>query len=148
MKNLFLKRTLELKTLNLHYHKENFIFTGLVDPHEVPELIAAMDILVHASYREGLARALPQALISGVPAISYDVDGAREVVLDGTTGCLIPAGDVAGIAEAMLKLVADPKMREKYGQQGRVRFAEQFRHQEMTRQIRQLYEDVLSQKRG
>ncbi len=132
-----------------HYGlEENFIFTGLVDPHAVPELIAAMDILVHASYREGLARALPQALISGVPAISYDVDGAREVVLDGTTGCLIPAGDVAGIAEAMLKLVADPKMREKYGQQGRVRFAEQFRHQEMTRQIRQLYEDVLSQKRG
>ncbi len=45
-----------------------------------PALIGAMDVLVHASLREGLARALPQALIAGKPVVSYDVDGAREVV--------------------------------------------------------------------
>ena len=57
---------------------QHFVFTGLVPPSHVPSLIGAMDALVHTSYREGLARALSQTLISGRPVISYDVDGARE----------------------------------------------------------------------
>ena len=56
-----------------------------------PALIGAMDVLVHASLREGLARALPQALIAGKPVVSYDVDGAREVVVSGETGLLAGA---------------------------------------------------------
>ncbi|MCE5268233.1 MAG: glycosyltransferase, partial [Planctomycetaceae bacterium] len=48
---------------------DHFQFTGLVPPERIPELIAAMDIVVHASLREGLARVLPQALISGRPAV-------------------------------------------------------------------------------
>ena len=63
-----------------------FHFTGLVKPVEIPGLIGAMDLLVHTSLREGLARALPQALLAGKPVISYDVDGAREVVITNETG--------------------------------------------------------------
>ncbi len=70
--------------------KEYFCFAGLVPPQRIPEYLGAMDILVHTSLREGLARALPQALISGVPVVSFDVDGAREVVLSGQTGFLYP----------------------------------------------------------
>ncbi|HVT79790.1 MAG TPA: glycosyltransferase, partial [Phycisphaerae bacterium] len=55
--------------------------TGLVPPAEVPRLVPTMDVLVHPSYREGLARALPQALLAGVPVISYDCDGAAEVCI-------------------------------------------------------------------
>ena len=68
-----------------------FVFTGLVPPARVPELIQASDIIVHASYWEGLARVLPQALIAGKPVVSYDVDGAREVVIPGETGYLLAA---------------------------------------------------------
>ncbi len=57
--------------------QDHFVFTGLVPPSEIPALIGAMDALVHTSFREGLARALPQALIAGRPVISYDVDGAQ-----------------------------------------------------------------------
>jgi glycosyltransferase involved in cell wall biosynthesis len=64
---------------------DHFVLTGLVAPHEIPAHIAAMDVLVHCSLREGLARALPQALIAARPVISYDVDGAREVVIPGET---------------------------------------------------------------
>src|SRR5262245_15446860 len=70
----------EIASVGLATH---FVFTGLVPPERVPELIAAMDIVVHASLREGLARVLPQALIAGKPVVSYDIDGAREVVLPG-----------------------------------------------------------------
>src|SRR6185437_7566910 len=57
-----------------------FHFVGLVPPARIPELLGAMDAVVHPSLREGLARVLPQALLVGRPVISYDVDGAREVV--------------------------------------------------------------------
>ncbi len=71
-----------------------FQFTGLVPPERIPELLAATDIVVHASLREGLARVLPQALIAGKPVVSYDVDGAREVVISDETGFLIPPRNI------------------------------------------------------
>lgn len=121
-----------------------FVFTGLVPPSEIPAYISAMDILVHASLREGLARALPQALIAGKPAISFDVDGAREVVINGATGCLVPAKDIAGLAKAMVLLGADRELRARYGAEGAKRFTEQFRHETMTERIREIYERVLN----
>lgn len=125
----------------------HFQFTGLVPPSEIPALLGAMDIVVHASLREGLARVLPQALIAGKPAVSYDVDGAREVVITGETGILVPPQDVAGLAAALAKLAADPALRERLGATGRDRFTDQFRHQHMTAELRALYERILSEKR-
>ena len=55
-----------------------FILTGLVPPERVPQLVNAMDVLVHPSRREGLARALPQGALAGNPVIAYDIDGNRE----------------------------------------------------------------------
>ncbi|MEM8910136.1 MAG: glycosyltransferase family 4 protein [Planctomycetota bacterium] len=121
----------------------HFVFAGLVDPSRVPALIGGMDVLVHASYREGLARALPQALLAGKPVVSYDVDGAREVAIDGVTGRLVPAGDINGLANAMTMLASDADRRQQYGRAGQSRFLEQFRHQTMTRYIRQIYQETL-----
>jgi glycosyltransferase involved in cell wall biosynthesis len=123
---------------------DRFVFTGLVPPEEIPCLIGAMDILVHVSLREGLARALPQALIAGKPVVSYDVDGAREVVLSGETGFLVEPQSVAPLAEAIGKLAADSDLRARLGSQGRARFTDQFRHETMTRRLRELYCQVLS----
>ena len=122
----------------------HFLFTGLVPPAEIPKWIGAMDVLVHTSLREGLARALPQALIAGRPAISYDVDGAREVVLDRVTGRLLPPCSVAPLTEALVELAETPELREQWGRAGRERFTEQFRHQTMTRQLHQLYQQLLA----
>ena len=127
---------------------EHFRFTGLVPPDRVPELIAAMDIVVHASLREGLARVLPQALIAGRPVVSYDIDGAREVVLPGQTGYLIPPLDTAGLARAILDLAADPALRRRLGSEGRERFTEVFRHERMTAEVRDLYQRLLGRVQG
>lgn len=126
--------------LSNHFH-----FTGLVPPQQIPELIGAMDLVVHASLREGLARVLPQALIAGKPVISYDIDGAREVVLPGETGYLLAPRDVAAMAQALAELASDAALRERLGDEGQARFTEQFRHQTMTAQIRALYERLLAQ---
>jgi glycosyltransferase involved in cell wall biosynthesis len=125
-----------------------FQFTGLVPPERIPELIAATDMVVHASLREGLARVLPQALISGKPVVSYDIDGAREVVIPDQTGFLIPPLDVDGLAFAMKSLAADPALRERFGLEGRRRFSDVFRHEHQAEQLHRLYLEVLGRKKG
>jgi glycosyltransferase involved in cell wall biosynthesis len=123
---------------------DRFVFTGLVPPDQVPKFVGAMDVLVHTSLREGLARALPQALIAGKPAISYDIDGAREVVLNKKTGFLIPPKQVDLLAAAMIQLANSRDMRVEMGMKGREMFTEQFRHNSMTRHIRELYIRLLA----
>jgi glycosyltransferase involved in cell wall biosynthesis len=125
-----------------------FQFAGLVEPEQIPAMLGAMDIVVHASLREGLARVLPQALIAGKPVISYDIDGAREVVIDGQTGVLLPPESVDELAAAVCRLAADPALRARLGAEGRRRFAQAFRHEHMTEKLRQLYEHILSSKKS
>ena len=123
--------------------RDAFILTGLVPPDTIPELLNGADAVIHPSLREGLARVLPQSLLVGRPAISYDVDGAREVVTPDT-GVLLRPRDLDGLSEAVLRLAADPALRERLGQEGRRRFADQFRHETMTAQLRSLYERLLA----
>ncbi|MEK0426880.1 MAG: hypothetical protein RJB11_2971 [Planctomycetota bacterium] len=131
----------EIASMGLQNH---FIFTGLVPPHEIPDLIGAMDILMHVSLREGLARALPQALLAGKPVISYDIDGAKEVVIEDQTGILLPPKSIQPLGDAILKLANDADLRTRLGLQGRLLCQERFGHQSMTKQIRRLYEQILS----
>lgn len=126
---------------------DRFIFTGLVPPTRIPELIHAMEIVAHTSQWEGLARVLPQGLIAGKPVVAYDVGGAREVVLPGATGFLLPRDSVEPLSGAIIKLAQSEELRIKYGTEGRRRFTDQFRHQTMTRRIREVYESVLRKSR-
>lgn len=123
--------------------KDHFVFTGLVPPDKIPELIHAMDIVVHTSQWEGLARVLPQGLLAGKPVVSYDIDGAPEVVIPNETGFLVPRDGFETLTSSLLILADDPQLRTRMGQTGRERFTDQFRHQTMTRRIREVYEQVL-----
>jgi glycosyltransferase involved in cell wall biosynthesis len=123
--------------------RDRFVFAGLVPPTRVPELIHAMDIVVHTSVWEGLARVLPQGLIAGKPVVSYAIDGAGEVVIPEETGLLVPPRSIEELADALVRLVADEALRARFGATGRARFTEQFRHQTMTRRIRAVYAEVL-----
>ncbi len=125
---------------------EIVLFLQVVSPSEIPRYVSAMDVLVHTSLREGLARALPQALLSGnLPSVRCR--GAREVVINGSTGCLVPAQDVSGLAEAMLELGSDADKRDRFGRAGRVLCSEtDFELESMTRQIRTVYERILASK--
>ncbi|HEX5105748.1 MAG TPA: glycosyltransferase family 4 protein, partial [Pirellulaceae bacterium] len=133
----------QIDAAGLHEH---FRFAGLVPPSDIPQHIGAMDLLVHASLREGLARALPQALIAGKPVVSYDVDGAREVAIADQTGFLV-APQWQNLVQPLIALAADADLRKRLGSEGRRRFTDQFRHEFMTQRIRELYERVLNQPR-
>ena len=119
--------------------ERNFVFTGLVRPDEVPPLIGIMDLLVHLSRREGLARALPQALAAGKPVLAYDCDGANEICLDQTTGFLVPAGKTEQVADRVLRLAREPGLRAQFGARGKALVESRFSVDKMVNDLDALY---------
>jgi glycosyltransferase involved in cell wall biosynthesis len=119
--------------------EKNFIFTGLVPPSEVPRYVGIMDSLVHLSLREGLPRALPQALAAAKPIVAYDCDGACEVCLDGETGFLIQPGDLKNLTEKIIRLANNDALRRKLGESGQNFVREHFLVEGMVDAIYNLY---------
>jgi glycosyltransferase involved in cell wall biosynthesis len=98
-----------------------------------------MDCLAHLSSREALSRALPQALATGKPVVAYDFDGADEICLDGETGFLVRAGDVATVTKRLLQLANDAPLRERLGRRGQEFVREHFTVEHMVDAIYALY---------
>lgn len=122
---------------------DRFVFAGLVPPAEVCRYTALMDVLVHLSLREGLPRTVVQALASAVPAVGFALDGTPEVIEDGVTGRLCPAGDAGAVAQAVVGLLLDPSARRRMGAAGRDRVRNQFCWRRMADIIEQEYLDGL-----
>ena len=120
---------------------ERFRLTGLLPPEEIPAVMHATDILVHCSLREGLARTLPQAMLASRPVISFDIDGAREVV-DHETGILLPPKDTPGLIESVKLLAEHKQLRDKLGQAGRQRCRQRFDWRTMVNQIEEVYQRI------
>lgn len=122
---------------------DRFVLTGLVPPAQVPDLIHASDIVIDMSDWGGIARSMPQALLACKSVVASDADGTREVVVTGETGFLVPPGDAESLASALSQLAGDPMLRARLGQNGRARFQDIFRHETMTRRIREVYQSVI-----
>lgn len=133
----------ELSRLGL---RDRVHLTGLVPPGQVATMLAGMDLLVHASQWEGLPRAAVQALLMQVPVVSFDIDGAPEVVRPGETGELVPLNDTVGLAAAMIRLAQDAAMRQRYGAAGRLLCLERFDATRMVEQLELIYREVLREK--
>ncbi len=123
---------------------KNLRFLGLVPPGRIPTILGASDAAVHASYREGLARVLPQALLAGVPVVSYEVDGAPEALQTGEGGVLVPPGDVPALTVALLDLLTHRRRWQRLARQRGDAIAERFRAATMVREILALYRRLLS----
>jgi glycosyltransferase involved in cell wall biosynthesis len=128
--------------------EDRVVLTGLVPPDEIPGLMRAMDVLAHPSYREGLPRTVPQALLAGTAAIAYAVDGAPEVIEDGVTGRLVEAGDTVGLREAVAWMAEDPDRRAATARAGRERCRDEFSAEHMVRALESLYMRTLERIRG
>lgn len=115
--------------------------TGLVPPEQIPAILHASDVVVHCSLREGLARALPQGMLAGRPVVSFDIDGAREVV-DRETGVLVPVKDVEALVEALRRMIRNPDLRFLLGSTGRDRAKRLFDHKVMVEKIEKVYERI------
>lgn len=78
------------------------------------------------SYREGMPRALLEAAACARPVVTTDVIGCREAIIDGQTGILVPVCDSDALAQALLRLMDDPALRERMGNAGRERAIREF----------------------
>jgi glycosyltransferase involved in cell wall biosynthesis len=121
---------------------ENCVFTGLVQPFQIPGLTGIMDALVHLSRREGLARALPQALAAARPIVAYDCDGANEVCLQNETGFLVKPGDLGELTQRLAQLANDSPLRERLGQRGQQLVREWFPVERMVDELDALYQQL------
>jgi len=124
--------------------KDKVIATGLVPPERVPAMIRAMDVLAHPSYREGLPRTVPQALLCGVAPIAYDVDGTGEACRTGETGVLVEPGDLGALRDAVVRLFDDPQERTRLANTGRDECSTTFSARTMVDQLEKVYERALS----
>jgi glycosyltransferase involved in cell wall biosynthesis/ribosomal protein S18 acetylase RimI-like enzyme len=84
----------------------------------VEEWLAAMDVFVLASHREGFPRAAMEAAAMGLPVVATDIRGCREVVDHNVTGLLTPVGDPSGLVASIRSLVSSPRLRRDFGTAG------------------------------
>lgn len=124
------------------------VTTGLVPSERVPAHMRAMDVLVHPSYREGLPRTVPQALLCGVPVVAYDVDGTREACIEGETGRLVPLSDRNRLREAIAWMYDHPHERAEMARRGREMCADRFSTRRMIAHLEEVYERAVRQARA
>jgi glycosyltransferase involved in cell wall biosynthesis len=94
---------------------------------DLDDYLACFDLLVHPAVREGLGVAMLKAAAAGVPVLAFDTAGAREAVVHGETGVLVPPQDVAKLQKAIELLIDEPEMRHELGAAGRQRMKDDVR---------------------
>ncbi|MFO7975109.1 MAG: glycosyltransferase family 4 protein [Candidatus Hydrogenedentota bacterium] len=123
---------------------ERFVFLGLRG--DIPELMAALDIFVLPSLNEGMGRVLLEAAAAGVPAVASHVGGVSEVVHEGETGYLVPPTEPRAIAEKVLLLARDAKLRKRMGGKATKRVVPHYELEKMVERIEALYEALIDEK--
>lgn len=116
---------------------------------DVPDLLTNLDILVHASTTgEPFGQVVVQGMAAGLPVVATNGGGIPEIVLSGKTGLLVPMGDADAMAEAILRLLADPQGAKAMGRAGRLRVEQLFTIEEAARKVESLYETLLPPRRA
>ena len=119
---------------------DRVIFAGQSD--EPLAALAAMDVVVNCSENEPFGRVLIEAMACRRPVVAFRSGAVPEIVVDGSTGLLVPFGDVTGLAEAVYDLVRNHTRAEAYGEAGRHRAASQFSLRASTAAIEALYAEL------
>ncbi len=122
---------------------EKVIFTGLVSPIEIPKFISIMDIVAHTSLTEGLPRVFPQSMLMGKPVISFDLDGAHEIIIDGKNGYLIEPLNIEMLSERILDLSSNLKKAKMFGEYAKNNIGDDFSIKKMVENNYNLYESLL-----
>ncbi len=117
-------------------------FAGFRD--DLDSYLGCFDLLVHPATEEGLGVAMLKAAAAAVPVVAFDVAGAKEAVINGKTGVLVPSGDVRTLQMAIALMIEEPDMREELGQAGRQRMQDEFSVGNMVESHIELYESLLN----
>ena len=114
---------------------------------DMPATLARIDIFCLPSYREGMPNALLEACASGLPIVTTDVPGCRDVVQHGINGLLVPPGNAYALAEALEVLLTDPARRCTMGEAGRQLALDRFSLANNISQNIEVYNQALNRQR-
>jgi glycosyltransferase involved in cell wall biosynthesis len=118
-------------------------FTGFRS--DVGTIYAASDAVALTSANEGTPVSVIEAQAAGVPVVSTDVGGVRDVVLDGESGYVVENGDTGAIADRLERLAADAALRRRFGEVGRARSTARYGVPRLVADIDTLYRELLLQ---
>lgn len=118
-------------------------FTGSRSPREVQVLLSSADIFVLPSLWEGMPGSVMEAMAAGLPVVGTNVAGIQELVVDGSTGYLVPVKDPPILAQQLRQLIENPIQRMQMGNRGRQRIQEKFSLAAMIRQHQDAYIHLL-----
>jgi sugar transferase (PEP-CTERM/EpsH1 system associated) len=116
----------------------------LGERHDIPRVLAALDVFVLPSIAEGISNTILEAMATGLAVIATRVGGNPELVDDGITGQLVPKQDPPALREAMAAMLADVPARLARGVAARRRVVELFSLHDMCRRHAALYDDALA----
>ena len=105
-------------------------------------VIAASDIGLSCSETEGLSNSLMEYMAAGLPVVCTRAGGNEELVVDGTTGFVVPVGRPGDLAEALGRLADDAELRLRFGQEGKERIFQQFSPQTMVTAYENVYSSI------
>ena len=112
----------------------------------IPPFLAAMDVSVMPSYREGFGVTNIEAAAMALPVVSTLIPGCVDSVLDGVTGALVPPRDTKALTEAVAEYLVNPDLRRKHGQAGRERVLQEFRPEMIWEALYNEYVNLLQKK--
>ena len=119
------------------------LFAGFLTGDNLGRGVASMDIFFNPSVTETFGNVTTEAMAAGVPVVAARATGAVDLVEDGRTGFLVPPRDIAGYADAIALIVADPDLRRAMGAAGRTKAAG-FRWETANRAVLDAYLEVVS----
>ena len=126
---------------NLNLEKE-FIYTG--EAVDIKAAMSSLDILVLSSVQaEPFGGVIIEAMAFKKPVIATAIGGSLEQVEGGVTGFLVKPGDPKDMASALIKLLSDPELRQKMGDNGYKRYIENFEFEPFYKKITNLYQEVI-----
>jgi glycosyltransferase involved in cell wall biosynthesis len=121
-------------------------YVGIVPYERLHESYQGADIFVLTSASEGMPCVVLEAMGCGLPIVTTDVPGNREIVREGENGFLVPLGNTKVLARALAKLVNDEELRRRFGRVGR-RLVQAYDWRNIVDQYDELYREILSRKR-
>ena len=133
-----LTRRIERSPAKIRIHRTGF-------RADAPSLSAACDVFcLPSTRREGLSRAIIEAMAYRVPPIVTDSGGSPELVVDGESGIVVPVNDSNAIAEAIERLYRDAGLRKRLGEAARRRIATDFRSEDTVKKTIALYQSLVN----
>jgi glycosyltransferase involved in cell wall biosynthesis len=110
---------------------------------KVAELLSVSDVCALSSTAEGFSNAILEYMAAALPVVVTDVGGAREAVIEGESGYIVPAGDDQKMAERIIDLLRDPKRAHAMGERGKSIVAEEFSRERHLQETLELYKELM-----